>query len=407
MNMNTPTNTPPKNLSLKLILSEFDWSKLPWQPVSTMTSVLLVLWLIFSLLFPSQPTFTISGIVQAKEVKNASRLGGRIKQVLVKEGDTVEQDQPLIVFDDTEMRAKISSARASLTQAEAQEAIVAQGPDKSDIKQAQAQVQQAEENFRMLSRGGRPEELDQADAKLREATARYNTAKASLDNAAKMLHEGIISQQRYDDISGQFNASKSSLDTAKASLQLLKKAPQEQILIAKAQLKAAQAQFEKLTKGAKPGEVQIAKASVEQANSALGSLEAQQSELIIKSPIPGFISSITVNPGELIQPGRPVVSIIDYESLWTDIYVPEDKLDFLQLRDEVKVLSPVYPGTEFKGQIVTINPKSEFVPGSSTSNNSEQPSFRVKIHINNTDTNGKKHLNPGMRVNVIFTQKQK
>jgi multidrug resistance efflux pump len=363
-------------------------------------------------LIPDQETITLSGLVQAREVKNASRFGGRVLEVLVQEGDVVEKGQRLVVFDDLELTSKVAEARAALIQAEAREGLLVDGVDVSDLEQASSQVKQAQEQLNMLTRGPRPEEITQASAKVQEAQSRFNSVKATYENSNRMFEEGIISQQKLNDIKNQLEAAQSGLSSAQATLKLLKSGAQsEQVNIARSQVAAAKAQYDKLRKGSKPDEIKIASASVQQAQSVLTALEAQLSEMTVVAPISGVVTIMNVSEGELVPPGRPVVSIIDYNNLWTDVFVPEASLRYLHHDQAVVIQAPVYGKTPFKGRVAFVSPKSEFVPGggrSSAANSSEQATYRVKVEIDKkaATPSAKGQLHPGMNVNVLFDKKE-
>src|SRR5919204_167506 len=100
-----------------------------------------------------------SGTVEARNIRVGSKVGGRVQQVLVREGDRVQAGQVLVTFDDQELLASLEQARGRV---------------------AQARLNQAEAARRRMERGYRPEEvaaaraeLAQAEGQLREAEARY------------------------------------------------------------------------------------------------------------------------------------------------------------------------------------------------------------------------------------------
>lgn len=368
--------------------------------------VLLVASLVaFGYLWPKKPAFKLSGEVQAREIRNGSRFGGRVRQVLVQEGQQVKEGQLLIVFEDTDLQAKIADAKASLSQAQAQEQLLAKGADPSQIKQAGAGVEQAQERFKMVSGGARPEELAQAQSKVAVAQTQASEAQKAVENAKSMLDAGIISRQKYDTLTASAATAQDNLNAAKAGLKMLQSGGRpEERQIARAQLSAAKAQYGQVVHGVKPEEVSIASANVEKAKSNLQALEAQLDEVRIKAPFAGYVSLVGVTPGELIPAGRPVITIIDYSHLWTDVYMPESKLASLSLQpgQPVTVKTRAEKDAEFHGKVALINPKSEFIPNSGGDSSTEESTFRVKINIDNKDATGQKMLYPGMKVNVFF-----
>lgn len=357
----------------------------------------------FGNFWPGAHTMKLSGEVQAREIRNGSRFGGRVEKVLVQEGQEVKEGQLLVVFDDTDLQAKIAEAKATLSQALAQEKLLAKGADLGTVRQAGASVQQAQERLKMLNGSSRPDDLAQAKAKVQTAEAQAKQAQQAADNAKVMLDEGIISKQKYESLLEAAETSKSSLEAAKAALRVIQGGGRpEEKRIAGAQLSAAKAQYGQVLKGAQPEEMSIASANVEKARSALQALEAQLEELQIRAPFPGYVSVIGVTEGELVQAGRPVVTIIDYGHLWTDVYVPESKLSLVSLGQPVRVHARSMKNTEFKGRVALINPKSEFVPNSGGDTSTEESTFRVKISMDSRDASGKNLLYPGMKVEILF-----
>ncbi|MBY0403799.1 MAG: efflux RND transporter periplasmic adaptor subunit, partial [Cyanobacteria bacterium] len=214
-----------------------------------------------------------------------------------------------------------------------------------------------------------------------------------------------ISQQKYDEMKEQYQNAQSVLESAQANLKVLKSGSRpEQVSIARSQLASVKAQYQKLVKGAKKEELEIANATIEQAQSVLTALEAQLSELSITAPIDGMITILSVNEGELVSPNRPVVSIIDYSHLWSDIFIQESSLNQVKIGQTVRVTAPAYPKSIFTGHVVFVSPKSEFVPNGNGSSPTEQSSFRVKINIDYWDSTHAIQLHPGMKVTVFFNE---
>lgn len=354
-----------------------------------------------------RPVFKLSGEMQAQEFRNGSRFGGRVLQVLVKEGQTVEEGQPLVVFDDTDLQAKIADARATLAQALAQEKLLAKGADLGQVRQAGASVQQAQERLKMLSEGARPEEVAQAQSKVQIAEAQAQQAKKAAENAKSMLDEGIISRQKYEGLVSAADSAQSNLDATRAALKMMQTGGRpEEKKIAGAQLSAAKAQYGEVLKGAPQEELSIASANVEKARSNLKALEAQLNETRIKAPFGGYVSVVGVTPGELVPPGRAVITIIDYQNLWTDVYMPESRLASLAIQpgQHVSVKVRTAKDVRYDGTVALINPKSEFIPNSGGDSSTEESTFRVKVNVASKDSTGQRMLYPGMKVDVYFNQ---
>lgn len=373
--------------------------------IAALALVLIAGLVSFAYLWPSKPVLKLSGEVQAREIHNASRLGGRIKKIYVREGQTVKQGDLLIDFESTDLQAKIEDAKATLSQALAQEQLLTKGAPLGAVRQASSTVKQAQERVKILSKGARPEELIQLQSKVQIAQSQFQEAGKATENARLMLDEGIISRQKFNTFESSKLAAKNNLDAARAALAMAKSGGRpEDRAVASAQLSAAKAQYGEVLDGAKPEEVSIASSNVEKARSSLKALEAQLNEVRIKAPFPGFISVIGVTEGELVPPGRPVITILDYANLWADVFVPESRLELVSLGRSVSVQAKSYRNKEFQGRIALINPKSEFIPNSGGDSSTDESTFRIKVAIANKDKSGQASLYPGMKIDVLLTK---
>ncbi|MBK8189231.1 MAG: efflux RND transporter periplasmic adaptor subunit [Vampirovibrionales bacterium] len=355
-------------------------------------------------ILPEKESLTVTGLVQAREMKDASRFGGRIKTVLVREGDRVTKGQTLLTFDNSELLAKIAQAQADLTQTQARAQMISQGADATDIRQAYSQVQQSEDNLSLISKTGGIESA-KAQAALQAAQVDYDKALAAKQNAPQMLSEGIISQQKFNEISAQFEAANSAVKAARQGYQQASGgARRDQLNIARARVDASRANYQKLLKGANREELTIALSTVDQAKSQLAALKAQLSEMEMHAKISGQVTILDRAPGDLALPGVPVVSIIDYTDLWSDIYVPENKLYMARAGQRIVAITSAYDKrTKFDGAIAYVNPQSAFVPSGEQSNSGEQSAFRVKVRLNAMDRSGQWSLYPGMKVKIKLT----
>ncbi len=353
--------------------------------------------------FFSEPTtLELNSLVQAKEIKASSRFGGRVETVMVQEGVEVKKGDSLLQFDESDIDARLDEAKATLSQAKSQLSLLEKGANSAEIQQVKAKLELAKQQYKLATQGARPEQLKQATSKIESAQSQLTLAEQQLDNAKTMLEEGIISKQKYEQLSLQVKQAQGDMDAAQAGLSLIQEGSPDQIQTAKSQLDAANATYRKILHGADRDEVSIALRNVEKAQAAYDTLVKQQSEVALVSPINGVVSTIAVSEGELVQPGRPVMTLIEYSTLWANVYVPESKLRFVTPGKTVSIRSKAYKNVNFEGRVAVINPKSEFVPSSGGNNASEESTFRVKVAISPQDKTKENALFPGMEVKIRF-----
>ena len=115
----------------------------------------------------------LSGYFESQPTQAASRLQGRVAQILVKEGDLVRAGQPLVRLEANSFEATFGANKMAAEQAKQQSAETTKGPRKEDIDKQEAAVREAQANYDKLVNGPLPEEIRVARAKLKESQAQY------------------------------------------------------------------------------------------------------------------------------------------------------------------------------------------------------------------------------------------
>ena len=144
-----------------------------------------------------------------------------------------------------------------------------------------------------------------------------------------------------------------------------------------------------------------ARTSVSQAEAELNLIEVQLEKLVVYAPIPGVVISRNVEPGEVIQPGAPVMTIGQLENLTITVYVHEDRYGRIKLGQDAEMTVDSFPGEAFNATVVYISDQGEFTPRNvQTQEGRRSTVFAVVLSIQNED--GK--LIPGMPADVVFEQ---
>jgi HlyD family secretion protein len=142
-----------------------------------------------------------SGIVEAQEVSVTTEIGGRVAEVLVEEGDLVQEDQVVIRLDDALLQAQMAQAQAALEAAQAALTQTKAGASEEDIRQAEALLHQAE-----VARDGAQQALEDAKASRaqpQELDARIDAARTQLA-IAELTVEQATSGMRASEIQQVF-----------------------------------------------------------------------------------------------------------------------------------------------------------------------------------------------------------
>lgn len=397
-----------------------------------------------------------SGFIEAEQTSVSSEVGGRIVALHADEGDEVTQGRVLVELDESLLRAQIEQAEADLALAEANLAQVEASVRQETVDHARARLYQAivaQQVARVAWRDAQarvenPQELDlvitQTRARANGLDHQVQQAQALADSAqqAKELTDEMMEILRDFE---PFNISvdsftfraklpadvkiKASREQAQAtyqaweawagleqartardgvneylvellqqrenplSLQTEASAARSQVELAAANVGLALAHIEGLQIGATSSQIAATEAQVEVARAALETLQVRLEKLLLEAPRSGLVLERPVHVGELAMPGAPLMTLADLDEVNLTVYVPEDEIGKVQLRQPVTVTVDAYPERAFPGWVTFIATEAEFTP-KNVQTREERVSmvFAVKIHLPNEDH----ALKPGM-----------
>ena len=199
------------------------------------------------------------------------KISAPVKRILVNRGDHVKVGQVLAELESADLAAALEESKHQVDQAQSAYQLLAGATSRDDQSKAQADVQTAQQTF--------------------------DAAKKVYDARVALQKEGALPQKLVDD--------------SKLAM-----------VLAQTQLEAAQRHMESLSQVGQREALQGADAAVKTAKAHYDSLNVQLSYGIVKSPIAGVVADRSVYPGEMAQPGMPLISIVDISSLIARANVP-------------------------------------------------------------------------------------
>ncbi len=325
----------------------------------------------------------VTGQIEGVTVTAGSKIGGRVKEVLVKEGDAVKVGDVLIKLDDAETQAAMAAATAQLAALDAQLTKVETGATAEQLQQAEAAAKAAEEQYTLAKKGARVEEVRAVKAALDAAAAQLEQAKIDFARAEKLLKEGAATQRQYDQ-------ARTLLDTAEAQHRAAKEKygiatsglRNEEVEAAKAVYDRAAAALAEIRRGAREEDRAAARAARDAAAADLERAKVALDEMTIISPINGVVESLDIHPGDLIKPGA-VVRLVDPEDLELVVYVSAVMLGKIQLGQKLTLTSDAHGPETFQGEIIHIAAQGEYTPRNlQTQEERVQQVFGVKLKLN-------------------------
>lgn len=304
----------------------------------------------------------LPGTVETQEVRLASKVGGRVKRVAVREGEMVSAGQVVVEFEAPELEAQRAQYQAKVDAAEAQRAKAYRGARPEEKAVAKASLSSAEARLSKLIAGFRDEEIDQARRELEIAEAESERANAELARERK-LYPAVTSAASYE--LAQAIAARWQLQARAAQSKLallLKGTRSEEIAEAMAERDRARANFDLVEAGTREEEILEADARVAELKARLSEIVAQLKEAVVVAPERAIVEVVAVRPGDVVPANQPVVRVLRADDLWVKTFVSEVHLGKVHVNQTVEVTIDSHPGVRFTGTVIQIASSSEFTP---------------------------------------------
>ena len=268
----------------------------------------------------------VSGIIETDEIRLGSRVGGRVAKVNVEEGDQIEQGQLLIELEPFDLLEREMAAVRELAAREANYQKLTNGLRPEEVAQARL----ATTNSKLTSicwKRGRDQEIDASRARLRVAQAGLKLAEQLYGRHSELVKENAISVEQLERTNEKLEAAQAMLVVRQKELKILELGTRdEERREALAAVEEAKQAWQMAANGYRQEEIDQAKAARDAAQAALDAIRRKKEELSIKSPISGRVEALDLQPGDMVQAGAPVLSIIDDNHLWVRAYVPQARV---------------------------------------------------------------------------------
>lgn len=253
----------------------------------------------------------LSGRLEAPVVDLAPKVAGRVVEVKVREGDRVKAG---------DLIARLDLGETALA------------PER-DARG----LQSAEARFNDLRVGSRSAEIAGAEADLADKKAAVELARRELERQEALLSKKVGTQR--------------DTDTARTNMER-----------AVANAKMAADRLQLLREGFRKGQTEQARVDVERARAVLKQSESVAREADIRAPADGVILHRMAEPGLLLGPGQPAVTLAFSNRLYVRTFIPETQLGRVRPGSPAEVTVDAFPGKTFPARVTEISPDAEFTP---------------------------------------------
>ena len=295
---------------------------------------------------PPATSARVSGQVDATDVRVAAEVGGRILEVPVSEGDRVKPGDLIARIDTRDTELALDRAHAERAQADAQLRLLRAGSRDEDIRQAQAQ-------------------LDAATGDAAAAQADLQSADTDLDRFERLLASNSGSQKQRDDARTRRDVARQRVGSARAREQ------------------AAREALARTHAGARPQEIDAARARVAAVDAQIATLDKARNDATLRAPTTGVVVEKLLDAGEMATPRAPLVVLTDLDHAWAEVFVNEPQMPRIKLGQAATVFTDA-GGRGIPGTVSFISSKAEFTPRNvQTAEDRSKLVYRVKITVDN------------------------
>jgi HlyD family secretion protein len=252
----------------------------------------------------------LQGVIELEETTIGFELGGRLSQLLVREGDTVEAGALLARIDD--------------------------GLEKSSRDAQASQVEVANKQASAVKAGARGEEVRSLQSRVEAARASEALLQKQVERERTLVAKGAIAQASLDEREAQLARASGEHESLEHNLKLLRQ-------------------------GARHEDVSVADARAQAATAALEMNDARLARHELRAPIRGSVLDVNFEQGEVVAPAAPVVTLADPQRPYVDIFVPQSEISGVFVGEGAAVKIDAL-SQALTGKVEHIARRTEFTP---------------------------------------------
>jgi HlyD family secretion protein len=289
-----------------------------------------------------QDVIKISGNIEVTTVDVSFKVPGRVLDRPVDEGVMVQAGQLVARLDSADLVHEVAIRRAAAEAARAA--------------------------LRELAAGSRKEEIAQSEAALAAAQVEADRLADDFRRQQELFNREVIPQQRFEAARAARDTSQAQVRQTREALTMVRKGPRQE--------------------------------RIDQGRAHLGEAEAAQAlaaerlgYATLTAPVAGMVMAKSIEPGEQVAVGTPVITIGELDNVWVRAYIAETDLGRVKVGQKARVRTDTWPDKTYDGQVSFISSEAEFTPKNvQTEKERVKLVYRIKITLPNLN----RELKPGM-----------
>jgi HlyD family secretion protein len=309
-------------------------------------------------------TIFVSGRIEGDETNLAPRISGRVVEVAVREGETVDSGATLVtlsakqtVASREEASAKVAVAERRIEQARQETRVLESQLEQVEIQQQQASL---DAQGRVAQAEG---QLAAAQAELARAQADLDQNKSDAQRYRELAKKGAVPQQQAEQFATRVKTSEAAAEAARKQVA----AAEGALKIARAALSNPQIREAEQTSlhrqiDESRTRVRLNQAEWEAAKATLARADADVGDLTVTAPFTGVVITRSAEPGQVVSPGTTLLTMVDPERLYLRGFVPQGQIGHVKVGQRAEIFLDSAPEQPIEAEVMRIDPEAMFTP---------------------------------------------
>jgi HlyD family secretion protein len=306
----------------------------------------------------------LSGRMEGDDSAIAPKVAGRIAEIRFREGDTVKAGDIIATLDDIQTKTREDQAQAAVGEAESRVTFAQQqiAIFEEQLRANDLQIEQSKTDAEGRVRQAEGD-LAAAQAQLAQQEGQLRIALFDRDAYTKLAKDGAVTKRQGEQAESAAIAQEAAVAAARRKVE----AAQGTLNVAKAALTnpgIREANSVAIRRQIAQQESQIAaqRQSAERIRQQLKEAKENRGDLTIVAPFDGMIATRTAEPGEVVQPGTPIVTLIDMSKVYLRGYVPEGDIGHVKVGQAARLYLDSDPSKPIDAFVSRVDPQATFTP---------------------------------------------
>jgi HlyD family secretion protein len=306
----------------------------------------------------------LSGRIEGDDSAVAPKTTGRILEIRFREGDSVKAGETIAVLDDEQVFARADQARAAVTVAEAR---LRSSRDQVEVLQAQLQQNDLQTEQSKLDASGRVRQAEAdvaaAESDLANQEAAFQIADFDRTAYNKLRKTDAVSERQARQANATAEQQAAAVAAAKRRLESARGAlSMAQATLSNPGIRGFQASTVRKQLAQQRSEIAYAQALADQAKFQLVEAQATRSDLTVKAPFDGTVMTRAAEPGEVVQAGTAIVTLLDLSKVYLRGFIPEGQIGKVKVGQPARIYLDSDPAKALDAYVERIDPQATFTP---------------------------------------------